>query len=304
MRAEFVQAILDVADREPDLVFMSGDLGFMALEPVRTKLGERFVNAGVSEQNMVSVAAGLAHRGFKAIVYSIAPFAVLRPLEQIRNDVCMHGLSVKIVGNGGGYGYGIMGGTHHALEDIAVMRTMPDMQIHVPVTSLDVGAAVNEMLAQAGPAYLRLNLAAKVAFEGDGVYKAFRQVRRGGGAAVIVCLGPLVAEVLKALTELGGSPAPSVWALARFPFGSLPKALVGELEATRKCLVVEEHLASGGAGEALASAILRSSRTGVRFEHLYARGYPSGRYGSQRWHLEESSLAGASLASAVHDFCK
>ena len=301
MRAEFVQAVLEIADRERDLVFLSGDLGFMALEPVRAKLGERFVNAGVSEQNMVTVAAGLAHRGFKPLVYSIAPFAVLRPLEQIRNDVCMHGLSVKIVGNGGGYGYGIMGGTHHTLEDIALMRTMPHMTIHVPVTSPDVGAAVSQMLAQTGPAYLRLNLAAKIDFQGDGAYAPFRQVRRGQGA-VIVCLGPLVQEVVNGLAG-AGMPSPSVWSLAQFPFGKLPPALLEELEVARSALVVEEHLATGGAGEALAAALLGTLRTPIRFEHLFARGYPSGRYGSQRWHLEESSLAGAGLAKALRDLC-
>jgi len=301
MRTEFVQAALEVADREPDLVFLSGDLGFMALEPLREKLGERFVNAGVSEQNMVSMAAALALRGFKPLVYSIAPFVVLRPLEQIRNDVCMHRLSVKIVGNGGGYGYGIMGATHHALEDVAVMRTMPHMQVHLPVTSLDVACAVNEMMAQAGPAYLRLNLAAKIDFEGAAAYRAFRRVRRGHGA-VVVCLGPLVGEVMKALGD-SRDPSPSIWALARFPFGELPPALLQELEVAKKCLVVEEHVAAGGAGEALAAAMLGTLHTPVRFEHLFARGYPSGRYGSQRWHLEESSLAGASLARAIHAFC-
>ncbi len=303
MRAEFVQAALEVADREPDLVFLSGDLGFMALEPLRAKLGERFVNAGVSEQNMVALAAGLAYRGLKPVVYSIAPFAVLRPLEQIRNDVCLHRLSVKIVGNGGGYGYGIMGATHHTLEDVAVMRTMPHMQVHLPVTSRDVACAVHEMVAQSGPAYLRLNLAARIDFDGDDAYQAFRRVRRGRGA-VVVGLGPLAGEILAALDDGDArAPSPSVWALARFPFGTLPPALVEDLEAAQRCLVVEEHVAAGGAGEALAAAMLGRLRTPIRFEHLFARGYPSGRYGSQRWHLEESSLAGASLARVLHEFC-
>jgi transketolase len=301
VRAEFVQAVLEAADKEPELVFLSGDLGFMALEPVRAKLGTRFVNAGVSEQNMVSIAAGLAHRGLKPIVYSIAPFAVLRPLEQIRDDVCLHGLGVKIVGNGGGYGYGIMGGTHHTLEDIALMRTMPNMRIHVPVTSPDVGAAVSGMLAEPGPAYLRLNLAAKIDFDGPAAYAPFRRVRRGE-RGVIVCLGPLVEEVVKVIGAAEQAASPSLWSLAKFPFGELPAALVQEIEATRKILVVEEHLAAGGAGEALAAALLAALHVPIRFEHLYARGYPSGRYGSQRWHQEESSLAGPGLAKAISDF--
>jgi transketolase len=301
MRAEFVQAVLSAADRQPDLVFMSGDLGFMALEPVLAKLGARFVNAGVSEQNMVAMAAALAYRGLKPIVYSIAPFAVLRPLEQIRNSVCMHNLSVIIVGNGGGYGYGIMGATHHALEDIAVMRTMPNMQVYVPVTSTDVQASLDDALARSGPAYIRLNLAAKVDFVGDASLRPFRQVRAGHGA-VILCLGPLVGEVVKALAS-GGDASPSIWTLAEFPFGDLPAALLLELRTMRRVLVIEEHVAAGGAGEALAEALLRAIDVPLRFEHLHARGYPSGRYGSQRWHLEESSLAGEGLARSIRELC-
>jgi transketolase len=301
MRVEFVQAVLDAADRREDLVFMSGDLGFMALEPVLAKLGSRFVNAGVSEQNMVGMAAALAIRGMKPIVYSIAPFAVLRPLEQIRDGVCMHNLPVILVGNGGGYGYGIMGATHHALEDVAVMRTMPNMQVYVPVTSADVQASLAEALAKGGPAYIRLNLAAKVDFIGDGSLRPFRQVRAGDGG-VIVCLGPLVREVVNALASAGDA-SPSIWTLARFPFDDLPARLVEELRTTRKVLVVEEHVAAGGAGEAFAAALLGVIDAPIRFAHLYARGYPSGRYGSQRWHLEESGLAGEALAKSIRDLC-
>jgi transketolase len=301
MRAEFVQAVLSAADRQPDLVFLSGDLGFMALEPVLAKLGARFVNAGVSEQNMVGMAAALAYRSFRPIVYSIAPFAVLRPLEQIRNCVCMHNLPVTLVGNGGGYGYGIMGATHHALEDVAVMRTMPNMQVYLPVTSSDVQATLDDVLSHSRPAYIRLNLAAKVDLVGDGSFRPFRQARAGSGA-VVVCMGPLVGEVVKALASTGDA-SPSVWTVARFPFGELPAALVEELRTMRRLLVVEEHVAAGGAGEALAAALLRSLDVPIRFEHLFARGYPSSRYGSQRWHLEESSLAGEALARSIRELC-
>ncbi len=301
MRAEFVQAVLSVADRDPDLVFLSGDLGFMALEPVRAKLGARFVNAGVAEQNMVAMAAALAYRGFRPIVYSIAPFAVLRPLEQIRNDVCMHKLQVTIVGNGGGYGYGIMGATHHALEDVALMRTMPHMQVYVPVTSADVQASLDDARSHPGPSYIRLNLAASVGFLGDRSLRPLRQVQAGSGG-VVVCLGPLVAEVVRAVASTGNA-SPSIWSLARFPFGDLPAALVEELRMMRRVLVIEEHVAAGGAGEAFAAALLRTLDVTVRFEHLCARGYPSGRYGSQRWHLEESSLAGEGLGKAIRELC-
>ena len=126
MRAELCAALVARSAR-PDMVFLTGDLGFMALEPLRDSLGDRFINCGVAEQNMVTVAAALAREGFDVWVYSIAPFCYARPFEQIRNDVCFHGLPVRLLGNGGGYGYGVMGPTHHALEDYGVLLTLPDM---------------------------------------------------------------------------------------------------------------------------------------------------------------------------------
>src|SRR6516225_772469 len=124
MRTELCTALV-ARSKLPEMVFLTGDLGFMALEPLRDSLGNRFINCGVAEQNMVTVAAGLAKAGFDVWVYSIAPFCYARAFEQIRNDVCLHGLPVRLLGNGGGYGYGVMGPTHHALEDYGVMLTLP-----------------------------------------------------------------------------------------------------------------------------------------------------------------------------------
>src|SRR5882724_929790 len=131
MRNVFCQSLVDASSR-PQFVFLTGDLGYKALEPLRDALGDRFINAGVAEQNMVSVAAGLARGGLRPWVYSIAPFMYARPFEQIRNDVCLHDLPVVFVGNGGGYAYGVMGATHHALEDYGALLTLSDMHVEVP----------------------------------------------------------------------------------------------------------------------------------------------------------------------------
>jgi transketolase len=125
MRKEFAEAVIQLAQTNDKIVFLTGDLGFMALEGVKDVLGERFINAGVAEQNMASMAASLAYEGFIPIIYSISPFITLRPYEQLRNDICLHNLPVKVVANGGGYGYGIMGATHHNIEDIGSMRLLP-----------------------------------------------------------------------------------------------------------------------------------------------------------------------------------
>src|SRR5712691_8496518 len=130
MRNAFCSALVALS-AEKAFVFLTGDLGFMALEPLQRAMGKRFINAGVAEQNMISVAAGVASVGQQCWAYSIAPFIFARPFEQIRNDVCLHDFDVKLVGNGGGYGYGVMGATHHAIEDYGVLCGLQNMSVHV-----------------------------------------------------------------------------------------------------------------------------------------------------------------------------
>src|ERR1043165_729856 len=132
MRKHFSTYLENIAADNPDIVFLTGDLGYNALEGVAAKLGDRFINAGVAEQNMVGMAAGMASQGFEVICYSIAPFVVYRCLEQVRNDVCFHNMPVYVVGNGGGYGYGIMGSSHHAIEDIGTLSGLQNMRCYVP----------------------------------------------------------------------------------------------------------------------------------------------------------------------------
>src|SRR5580698_11591689 len=139
MRQAFCNGLVQQA-LLPEFVFLTGDLGYKALEPLRDALGPRFINAGIAEQNMVSVAAGLARSGLRPWAYSIGPFLYARPFEQIRNDVCFHRLPVVLVGNGGGYGYGVMGGTHHALEDYGVLLCLPHLRAYLPAFDADVEA--------------------------------------------------------------------------------------------------------------------------------------------------------------------
>lgn len=153
MRKIFAQAVISACNTT-ETFFLTGDLGFMALEDVREAFGDRFVNCGIAEQNMISVAAGLAREGFKVFVYSIAPFIYARAFEQIRNDVGFSHLSVCLVGNGGGYGYGHMGPTHHALEDCAAMAAL-GLRTLAPAFDADIPDAVSDWT---GPTYLRLGL--------------------------------------------------------------------------------------------------------------------------------------------------
>src|SRR5579885_3635488 len=156
MKKEFAAAIETIAKKDSRTIFLTGDLGFNAFEQLRTTLNKRFINAGVAEQNMVDVAAGLARMGFKPWVYSIATFLTLKTLEQVRNNICHLNLPVKLVGNGGGYGYGLMGESHHMLEDIALYGSLPHMQIFSPAFIEDVEPMVMLMSKKKNPSYLRL----------------------------------------------------------------------------------------------------------------------------------------------------
>src|SRR6516165_12065869 len=127
MRTPLCDALVTRSVQNKNMIFLTGDLGFMALEPLREAMGEGFVNAGVAEQNMITVAAALAAQNLEVWIYSIAPFMYARPFEQIRNDICFHNLPVKMIGNGGGYGYGVMGPTHHAIDDYGALLTLPGM---------------------------------------------------------------------------------------------------------------------------------------------------------------------------------
>lgn len=296
MRAEFANAMVSLFETRSDLVFLTGDLGYMALEGVAETYGERFINTGVAEQNAVSLAAGLAHAGYLPWVYSMATFTVFRPYEQIRNDVCLHRLPVKLVGNGGGYGYGIMGATHHALEDLAALRVLPNMRLYLPLVAADVEVVVRRMAADPLPNYLRLNAPA----DGLGTIAEFSPWRKlkSGRSAVVIGAGPVLQNVF----ELG-NPALldelEIWSLGTLPIEAIPAELRDSIEQKGSVISIEEHYAAGGLGEALSSFLLTSGVLPKHFRSLHAAGYPSGRYGSQRWHQEESGLAGPALAKQL-----
>jgi transketolase len=299
MRKEFSQWIEQFGQRETRCVFLTGDLGFSALENVESALGPRFVNMGVCEQNMVMVAAGLAQQGLLPICYSIAPFAVFRPYEQIRLDVALHNLPVKIVGNGGGYGYGIMGASHHAIEDLAVLSCLPNFACVVPMCNSDVAGACEALFQHQGPGYLRLgfgqwpdDLGALPGFE---TVRQLVSARTGSPKLTVAGIGPVVLNTLPWIVDNGDA---DLFAISRLPLGDLDPVLATSVAASGHLLVVEEHVARGGLGEHLAASL---ARRGIPFRLLqqHATGYPGGRYGSQSYHQKQSGLDPASLQAIV-----
>jgi len=301
MRKEFAQAIIDLSMEDDKIVFLTGDLGYMALEGVKKCLGERFINAGVAEQNMTAMAASLAYEGFLPFIYSISPFVTLRPYEQLRNDICLHNLPVKVIANGGGYGYGIMGSTHHNIEDIGSMRILPNMKVFVPFTKHDVHAAVKEMSVDSSPNYLRLNLAATR--ENMPPFSQWRKINDCLNPKAIVIGTGTVTDNLFKLPE-GLTKDLEIWLISKFPIVDIPVGLLKAIHDSGNVIILEEHAGQCGLHETFASLLLKQIKGPVNYHTLFASGYPSGKYGSQQWHLEENNLAGKNLENKISEFIK
>lgn len=283
MRNAFANAVISQYSEE-ECFFLSGDLGFMALEELAASFGQRFVNAGVAEQNMVSVAAGLAREDFKVFVYSIAPFIYARPYEQIRNDICMPNLPVCLVGNGGGYAYGHMGPTHHALEDCAAMHAL-GVRVLVPAFDDDIPSMLANL---SSPTYFRLGYDAHPEGEEIIAYAPWRQVLEGELGA-IAALGPLAGIAWQALLDLPQAERPAVWAVTEFDPDVIPDEFWRQVEG-KALYVTEEHVAQGGLGMNITLAMTHRSVQVSHFVHRHALRYTSGRFGSQEFHREESGL--------------
>lgn len=301
MRKELSQSLLQLAQTNNDFVFLTGDLGFMAFEELEKKLGERFINMGISEQNMMSVAATFAHDGLIPFVYSIAPFVVCRPFEQTRNEIGLHNKAVKIIANGGGYGYGIMGSTHHCLEDIALMRSIQNMKIFVPTFNDDVHEVIDMMVEDKHPNYLRLNNSQQRPNEIEN-FKTFRQIRKGS-SGVLIGIGPVILNAVE-LNDANKLDL-DIWTIGMIPFGEFPKELVQKINQIKKVVTIEEHYLAGGLSEMISNKILKNNsieKQNIQFDSVYSNGYPSGNYGDQKWHQEENSLAGKSLHQFLTNF--
>lgn len=293
MRQAFCDGLMREQSRK-EFVFLTGDLGFRALEPLRDAMGQRFINAGVAEQNMVSVAAGLARLGLRPWVYSIAPFVFARPFEQIRNDICLHGLPVVLAGNGGGYGYGVMGSTHHALEDYGVLLTLSGMQVLIPAFDNDLSTLIPYLFESKSPTYLRLGLGEQPKAWTTSPFSPWRKLVSGRGGTLIA-VGPLAGSLWAACAEKPELTRPNLWCLSQLPLSKLPEELLSDLEKSSRVTIAEEHVAHGSAGHALSMALLQRQCHPASLRHFTALGYPSGRYGSQKFHRAECGLDPTSL---------
>jgi transketolase len=270
VRTAFIETLCDRAEHDERIWLLCGDLGYSVLERFTDRFPERFVNIGVAEQNMAGVAAGLALCGKIVFTYSLANFPVVRCLEQVRNDICAHNLNVKIVAVGGGLSYGAAGYTHYAVEDLAVMRVMPNMTVVAPGDPLETQLATQAVVDWAGPCYLRLGKAGEPVVHqtepGFAIGKAI--VVREGTDATLVSTGGTLHAVSEAASVLA-SQGISVQILSLPTVKPLDEDAVRHAATTTRLVcVVEEHHHTGGLSDAIARCLLGQANCIVRFMAL------------------------------------
>lgn len=261
MRKAFIDTMLQLADKNDRIWLLCGDLGYSVLEPFFEKFPTRSINVGVAEQNMIGVAAGLARSGHVAFCYSIANFATLRCLEQIRNDVCYHDCNVNIVCTGGGVTYGAQGYTHHALEDLAVMRALPHMVVAAPGDPLEVRALTCALVEDPHPSFLRLGRAGEPNLHDEAPSLEIGQMLtlREGDEVNLLSTGGMLEtalDVAELLQRRGISTG-----VTSVPFlKPLDIAHVyGIAQRTVLLCMIEEHGPIGGLGEAVTSCLAQLS---------------------------------------------
>jgi transketolase len=254
MRAAFVRGLTAAARRDPRIMLLTSDLGYKIFDAFAGEFPGRFLNLGVAEANMIGVAAGLALGGMRPFAYSIAPFATLRCLEQIRNDVCYHDLPVSIVGVGAGYSYGPNGPTHHALEDIAVMRALPNMAVVCPGDPAETELAVLAATARGGPVYLRIGRAGDpVVHSAPPSFQIGQAITmREGRDCTLISTGNILPVALDAADRLRADSV-SCGVLNMHTVKPLDEAALHVCSReTHALFTIEEHSGIGGLGSAVA----------------------------------------------------
>ena len=300
MRGAFAKTLTEIAGRDPRVFLLTGDLGYMALEPFAEKFPDRFINVGVAEQNMVGIASGLAEAGYLPFVYSIVTFAVLRPYEFIRNGPVMHKLPVRIVGVGGGLEYGHNGASHWGLEDVAVMRVQPGLTVVAPADHEQTRAALSATWNLPGPVYYRLGKDDRTTIPGlKGRFAlGHAQLIAEGNDLLMISMGSITAEAASAVAKLSENGI----SCALIVVASLNPPPVADLETYLRnyklAITVEAHYSVGGLGS-LVSEIVAANALNCRVVRCAVKDTPDGTTGGQSYLYKKLGLSADCLVETA-----
>lgn len=310
MRNAFADELMKVAERDPRVVFLSGDIGNRLFDKFKAQYPDRFYNCGVAEQNMMGMAAGLAMCGLRPICYTITPFTTTRCLEQIRVDVCYHGVPVIIAGVGAGLCYAELGATHHACEDIAFLRMLPTMSVICPGDPVEARCALDAAVQHPGPVYIRMGKKGEpVVHESRPDFAIGKSITMAKGTDVaLLVTGTLLPTVVKA-AELLRAKGVSPEVISFHTVKPLDEALLtAAFQKFSVVATIEEHSILGGFGGAVAEWLAdrepqkaRLVRIGTSDEFLHVAADEE--YARHHFGLDAASIANR-VAAAHSQFSK
>lgn len=303
MRDTFVKTLLELAKEDKNIELVTGDLGFGVLKPYWEQVPNQFTNAGIAEQNMTSVAAGMALEGKTVFTYSIGNFPTLRCLEQIRNDCAYHNANVKIVCVGGGFVYGSLGMSHHATEDIAILRALPGVVVMAPGDLVEAVECTKALANYKGTAYLRLGRGGEKRIHKEildfEIGKAIK-VKEGKQIAIF-STGAIFDEVDTAYKELinkGYSPAVYTFPTVK----PIDKRLIEEIAKDFDLIVTcEEHNIVGGFGSAVAEIMAEAKERRARLIRIGLNDEYSVRVGNQNYLREQYGMSSKAIVRKIEE---
>lgn len=268
MRTVFLKKLSELAKKNKDVMLLTGDLGFSVFEDFMEKFPKQFINMGVAEQNMTGVAAGLALEGKIPFIYSIIPFVTMRNFEQIRNDVCYQNANVKIIGVGAGFTYGPYGHTHHGLEDIGILRTLPGITIFSPADILETEFVTKVATDIYGPVYIRLSRAGENIYEKTPDFTFGKgNILREGADLTFFATGSMVGRALAVSNQLKKKNI-SAGVISFYTLKPFDEELaIEQAKKSKAVFTLEEHSIIGGLGS-IVSEILAESGSNYLFKRI------------------------------------
>ena len=301
MRDNFVRQLTELARRDPRILLMTADLGFRVLDSFAEEFPKQYLNVGIAEQNMIGMATGMAMDGRTVFCYSIGNFSTLRCLEQIRNDACYHEANVQVVAVGGGFSYGPLGISHHATEDLAIMRALPNMTIAVPGDQWEAREATKALAATPGTCYLRLDKSAApaTARAKEVFYIGKARTVREGTDITLIATGGILGATLEAADSLveQGITCRVVSMHTIKPFDS--DTVLRACRETGGIVTVEEHTIHGGLGSLVAETCMDAGVKPNAFRRIGLRAGFSSIVGTQEYLRHEYGMDAQAIARAV-----
>ena len=301
MRNAMIDRLARLAAEDPDILLITGDLGYGALSNYIEKFPSQFINAGIAEQNMMGMAAGFALEGRKVFTYSIGNFATLRCIEQLRVDVAYHNLNVNVICVGGGFSYGEQGVTHHATEDLTIMRSIPNMDVLLPSSTWEAGEATSAMVRRNNPGYIRIDKSGiRFPPRGDDVFEIgkARTICSGNDIAIIAA-GGIAEEAVEAssLLRADGVDCRVISIRSLKPLDE--EIIILAATETNGIITLEENVIQGGLGSAVAEICIKKGVLPNHFAMLGLDNQFSSIVGSQKYLRKHYEIDASAVIKAA-----